>query len=453
MAEQVMPHDRETELNVLGTILRYNERWADVSDMLVPAAFYDIQLEAVFRCAVGVIEGGGITDVNSVAAYAAEHHIRDVERHQIAQVLPCCSELTFMQDVARLLHMMRQRSLWTMFTGARDRILSPSADIEAETSAVIESLRTLSTDPQDGGIASFGDALAELRGIAAANMEGRHEYLRTGFRLIDGHYVLRPRTLTILAAFTSVGKSALAMNISVAVAQTGIPVAYYSGEMGKSELAARCVSYGSHLPPARILNTALRDLEMQRLDSTMETMRELPIYIDEEVGRTYQRTLRSIRKMVKRRGVRLAVIDYLQIYTQTGETAEASLAQMAREAKNIAVELDIAVLVLSQLNRSDRHPNIRMLRGSGQIEESADNVLLIDRPAAYPDSGMRYEGDFATESVVGTAKLILAKGRGVGTGTALVGFDGEHVRFYEINRQQKQLPFEPSDEEVDWENM
>ena len=148
--------------------------------------------------------------------------------------------------------------------------------------------------------------------------------------------------------------------------------------------------------------------------------------------------------MVKSKGVKLAVIDYLQIYTQTSDSAEASLAYMARAAKNIAKEIAIPVILLSQLNRSAAHPSIKMLRGSGQIEESADNIVLIDRPEAYPDNNLKYEGEFADASTHGTAKLILAKGRGVGTGCRLVGFEGRYTQFYELsdtNRKEDDEPF------------
>jgi replicative DNA helicase len=116
----------------------------------------------------------------------------------------------------------------------------------------------------------------------------------------------------------------------------------------------------------------------------------------------------------------------------------------------VAKELGIAIILISQLNRSALHPSIKMLRGSGQIEESADNVVLIDRPEAYPDNKVtKYEGEFKNVSIKNTAKLILAKGRGVGTGSALVGFNGVKTQFYEIEQteagnyqeQTEALPF------------
>ena len=109
---------------------------------------------------------------------------------------------------------------------------------------------------------------------------------------------------------------------------------------------------------------------------------------------------------------------------------EASLAQMARQAKNIARETGTAVVLLSQLNRSGTKPALNMMRGSGQIEESADNIVLIDRPKAYDTSDT---GD------IQDAKLILAKGRGVGSGE-------RDVNFYKFTTTFKDK-YTPADEE------
>ena len=271
-------------------------------------------------------------------------------------------------------------------------------------------------------------------------MTGNRTCLTTGFSLFDDYFLLRPTTLTVIAAFTSVGKSALAMNISKNVAMHGYGVAYYSLEMGKAELASRGISKDVGVPASIIVNRKLTEQQMMRFREAVESCSGLPIFIDERSTVSFDRTVRSIRTMVKTKGIKLAVIDYLQIYTQVSDNAEASLAYMARAAKNIAKECGIAVILLSQLNRSGSHPSIKMLRGSGQIEESADNIVLIDRPEAYPDNSVKkYEGEFENEPVEGTAKFMLVKGRGVGTGCSLVGFDGRYTQFYELAKNNDLL--------------
>ena len=170
--------------------------------------------------------------------------------------------------------------------------------------------------------------------------------------------------------------------------------------------------------------------------------KDLPIFYDDKSTTDFNRTMRSIRKMVKMKKVRLVVIDYLQIYSQVSDDVEKSISYMARTAKNVAKEMGIAIILISQLNRSALHPSMKMLRGSGQIEESADNVILIDRPEAYPDNKVtKYEGDFKNVTIHNTAKLILSKGRGIGTGSCIVGFNGSEVRFFDVEKPEDGAKF------------
>ena len=271
----------------------------------------------------------------------------------------------------------------------------------------------------------------------------------TGFRLFDEKYILRPQTLTVVAAFPAVGKSALALNIAEAVARKGNAVAYYSLEMSKSELASRAISEAMNTPAYVIMNKPLNDTQLQSLREVIGRFKDLPIYFDDRSTVSFDRVIRSIRKLAKSKGIKLAIIDYLQIFNQSAaDDEERGMSYMARQCKNIAKETGVAVIALSQLNRSELHPSLRNLRGSGQIEESADNVVLIDRPEAYPDNKVtKYQGEFKDASIHNTAKLILAKGRGVGTGSTLVAFNGRHTRFAEIEKreeykeQNEDLPF------------
>jgi replicative DNA helicase len=151
--------------------------------------------------------------------------------------------------------------------------------------------------------------------------------------------------------------------------------------------------------------------------------------------------------LAKTKGIKLAVIDYLQIYTQGSDDTEKETAYMARAAKNIAKETGIAIVVLSQLNRNGLHPSIKMLRGSGQIEESADNIVLIDRPEAYPDNKVtKFEGKYKESSIKGTAKLILAKGRGTKTDSYIVSFNGEFTRFADIQKPTENKVYEQTED-------
>lgn len=442
---QLQPHDENTEVAVLATLIRHNEKFSEYSDQLNVDVFFSERNQSIYQCVSGVITDGQVADVNALVNYANTHEtVCKLDSSDFLGLVKFVSLETIEQDVQRLRKMWKQRKLWVQLQLASQSILDPMGDFDEVVNDTMNVLGEIQSDTTDSGIYSFDESVDELKELVSDNAQGKRSSLKTGFKLFDERFLLRPTTLTIIAAFTGVGKSSIAMNIATNTAKVGNGVGYYSLEMGKSELAARAISGKAGLSSSVIVNCKLSEFQLQQFDKAIGETQGLPIYIDERATVSFDNTIRSIRTLVRTKGIKLAVIDYLQIYSQVGENTEASLAYMARAAKNIAKECKIAVILLSQLSRGQAHPNIKQLRGSGQIEESADNIVLIDRPEAYPDSSIRYEGDFSDQDTHGTAKLILAKGRGVGTGNALVGFDGRLTQFYELDNKPQvddNMPF------------
>ena len=446
-----MPHDTETECAVLSTLIHYNDMMAKYSDLLDVCLFYYAKEQAIFRCVEGVISGGGITDMNSLYAYAQSHDVGyDLMRNDFVEIISCGSRITLEQDIMRLRDMGQRRECWRMLQLYSQSILDMTNDMEKKVEECMRSVVELQRNVSTSDVSDMTDALEDVGTMVDENQQGKRTFLRTGFHLFDEYYLLRPGTLTVIAAFTSVGKSALAMNITEAVACQGVACAYYSLEMSKSELAARMIAKQVGVPASVIMNRRLNDTQMECFKAAQMAYSKLPIYFDDRSTVDFNRTMRSIRKLAMTKQIRLAVIDYLQIYAQVKDDAEESISYMARTAKNVAMETGVPIIILSQLNRSGLHPTIKMLRGSGQIEESADNVVLIDRPESYPDNKVtRYEGEFKNASIKGTAKLILSKGRGVGTCSELVAFSAKETRFSDIRQaeaghyeeQDEQLPF------------
>ncbi len=448
LAEQLpQPHDLETERSVLSSLMMYNGNLDKYGDILNVDLFYYEKEKAIYRTVSGVIHEGHITDVNSLYSYTQSHDVRyQLERSDFVNLVSYWNKLTIEQDVYRLRDMSRRRKMWLMLQEASQCVFDMTNDYDETVNQLASNIGELHSQTSAEEVASFGDALNEIQEIADGNLSGKSQALITGFALFDNHYLLRPQTLTVIAAFPAVGKSALALNIAEAVARQGVPSAYYSMEMGKSELVSRAISEQMDLPAYVIMNKPLNDVQRENLSKVIKSNSRLPIYFDDRATVSFDRVIRSIRTLVKTNGIKLAIIDYLQIFNQTSDDEEKGMSYMARMCKNIAKETNISVIVLSQLNRSALHPSLRMLRGSGQIEESADNVVLIDRPEAYPDNNVtKYEGEFAKSSIVNTAKLILAKGRGVGVGSSLVAFNGRHTRFSDIKKPEGGSSYEHDD--------
>ena len=442
--QQVQPHNDETEIAVLATLMRYNEKFNEYSDILTAEMFYQEKNQSIYQCIAGVITENKVSDIKALLDYAKTHElVYPLDETCFLEIVQFVSVDTLEQDILRLRNMWKKRELWVQLQLASQKVLDPMENLDEVVHNAMNSLGDVQSDTADNGIYSFDDSIDELIEIVNDNAQGKKKSLTTGFKLFDDYFLLRPTTLTIIAAFTGVGKSSLAMNIATKVAGEGKPTAYYSLEMGKSELAARAISGKAGISSSVIVNCKLESFQLQQFDRAIGETKGLPIYIDERATISFDNTVRSIRTLVRTKGIKLAVIDYLQIYSQVGDNVESSLAYMARAAKNIAKECKIAVILLSQLSRGKEHPDIKQLRGSGQIEESADNFVLIDRPEVYPNSSIKYEGDFSDQDTHGTAKLILAKGRGVGTGNALVGFDGRFTQFYELDNKPQVEDYTP----------
>ena len=164
---------------------------------------------------------------------------------------------------------------------------------------------------------------------------------------------------------------------------------------------------------------------------------DLPIYFDDSSTTSAEAIFTSMRASSKKYGIKLFIIDYLQILSSIKSVSDQQsfLGEVSRKLKNLAKELNVNVTVLSQLarNNQDPMPTLDRLRASGQIAEASDTVLLIWRPSLYGKTS--YKGSNAP--VDGTAEIIIAKGRNVGTWSFIVGFDPSTTNFYDISTEQR----------------
>jgi replicative DNA helicase len=253
----------------------------------------------------------------------------------------------------------------------------------------------------------------------------------TGFRPLDKRSGgLQTSDLIIVAAETSQGKTSFAIKLAM---NCGCPIAFYSMEMKKEQIAARMISISSGVPANEILYSKLDGGQIQQIDRGVAKVENLPVYFDDRSTSNIETILSSIRMMKIKYGIKGVVVDYLQILNvnMKGSNKEQQMGDVARRLKNIAKELDIWVIALSQLNRDAQNPvpSLARLRDSGQIAEAADMVILIYRPEVY---GKRYPEEFSDKATIGTAMIDVAKGRNVGLMKFIVGFRKENTSFYDL---------------------
>lgn len=252
------------------------------------------------------------------------------------------------------------------------------------------------------------------------------EGIRTGFHDLD-HYFrgLKNGNMYVLAARPSIGKTSLAMNIAdhVAVVE-GLPVGVFSLEMTKQQLTMRMMAARSRIN----LSRQLLDEDTIPLTNAGGRLSKAPIHIDDTPGLSIMQLRARARRMVQRYGVKLFVIDYLQLMnngSRRGEKREQEISQVSNGVKAMAKELDVPVIVLSQLNRDieknkNRKPMLSDLRDSGSIEQDADGVMMLYNQKSDEEN---------ENSTIIPVNCLIAKNRGGATGEVHLTFFKEFTRF------------------------
>lgn len=225
---------------------------------------------------------------------------------------------------------------------------------------------------------------------------------------------LQPSDLVILAGRTSMGKTSLALTIGRnSSVDFKVPVAIFSLEMSNQQITARAASMESSISSKKILNQKLEHYEINELRESIEKVYNSKLFIA-NCSNKIQNILSSMIGYILKEGVRLFIVDYLQLVTLNlkGISREQEVGQISRIFKNFAKENNVCIIALSQLKRGEngaKEPSLSDLRDSGQIEEAADVVMFIHRPEYYNIDTFE-DG----ESSHGKAELIIAKGRNIG---------------------------------------
>ena len=259
----------------------------------------------------------------------------------------------------------------------------------AQTKVFAAIQNNVKRDVQDIGsiINSVLDNLQELQGITGPSG------VPSGFPSIDRvTQGWQKSDLIILAARPSVGKTAFSLNIARnAAVDHKMPVAFFSLEMSADQLGKRLITTESGLTGDKIKGgTKLQDYEWVQLENTLKNLAKAPLYIDDTPGIPIMEFRTKAKRLVKQKGVRLIVVDYLQLMQGPAELRgmrEQEVAAISRTLKATAKELNIPIIALSQLSRNavqrtggTGKPQLSDLRESGSIEQDADMVIFIHRP-------------------------------------------------------------------------
>lgn len=253
--------------------------------------------------------------------------------------------------------------------------------------------------------------------------------------------------LVILAGRPAMGKTAAAISMAMSPAiENNIPVLLFSLEMSASQVVSRMQSFLSGVNVGNIVKKKLTVDEISKISQLGQDLNEAPIYIDDTPNLSILDLKGKARKLVKEKGVKLILIDYLQLMRSGVKTnsRENEIAEISRGLKAIAKELDVPVIALSQLSRavetrsSDKKPQLSDLRESGQIEQDADMVIFCYRPEYYQIE--EYEVGGETFNTTGLFMFIVAKHRNGELGEIPLTFIHEQTKL--VNYVNNPSPFE-----------
>ncbi len=229
------------------------------------------------------------------------------------------------------------------------------------------------------------------------------------------------------------GKSALALCIAMNVAMREVPVAVFSLEMSREEVVTRLLCAKESVDSTRLRTGRLTDDDFARLSRAAASLDQKPIYVDDSPGLTVTEIRAKCRRLARRPGLGLVVVDYLQLMNvpRAGENRQQEIAAISRHLKNLARELDVPVIAVSQLNRSmetrqDKRPMLSDLRESGAIEQDADVVMFIYRHEYYHPEEQESRG---------VAEINIAKHRQGATAKIEMLFRPEFTSFAGITRR------------------
>lgn len=257
--------------------------------------------------------------------------------------------------------------------------------------------------------------------------------------------------LIIVAARPAMGKTAFVMKCARnAAVEFNKPVAVFSIEMSKRELAYRMISDETEISLDNIQKRRLSDYEKLRLKTATEKLRRSPLHVDDTPALSIEIFRSKCIRLKKKFDIQLIIIDYLQLMTISGKKTgnrEQEISKISAALKSIAKELNVPVIALSQLSRAvesrpgmGKRPMLSDLRESGSIEQDADMVLMLYRPEYYD---ITEDGD--GNSVIGLTELICAKYRHGATGTVKLKFIGKYTRFTDwIDKPIDEYKIQPS---------
>ena len=438
------PQNLEMEAAVIGAVMIEQDAYSQVCEILTPEAFYDHRHKVIYEAvrALNVqqkpIDMLTVTDelesTDKLEEAGGPFYIT-----QLAGNVTSSAHIVYHAQIIKQKHMARQ--LITFASRVLDGAFDPMSDIGELMQSVEAELFQISQTNMKGTAQQINPAIQEAIKMLkdAAAMDGGLSGLTSGFPSLDKMTNgWQNSDLIIFAARPAMGKTALVLSMMKKMAcDNQIPVALFSLEMATVQLVRRLLGNVCEISGEKLRNGQLAPHEWAQFDARVNQLIDAPVYVDDTSGLSIFELRTKARRLVREHGVRMIMIDYLQLMTASGMnygSRQEEVSMISRNLKGLAKELNIPIIALSQLNRGvegregleGKRPQLSDLRESGAIEQDADIVCFIHRPEYY-----HIYQDEKGRDLRGKAQIIIAKHRNGAVGDVTLTFRGEFARFEE----------------------
>jgi len=478
-ALQTLPQNIEAEAALLGALMIDNRLVEDVQLKLRPEHFFEPLHGRIYESILRMTDNNRVANpVTLRPLFDADEAMKEVGGPAyLAQLTGSGAAIIGARDFAAQIY---DLALLRALVGVGRDLVEGALDT-SEAIAPLEQIEKAETElykvAEEGGVEgkakSFADAskLALEMAERALNSGGHLSGFTTGLNSMNTKIGgMHKSDLVIVAGRPGMGKSALGTNMAVAAAQrflrdaedgiapeksAGAPVVLFSLEMSADQLATRILAEQSGITSENLRTGRITQHEFRDLARAAAELQSLPLYIDDTPGLTIAALRTRARRLKRQKGIGMVVVDYLQLLQGTGrgnDNRVQEISEISRGLKQLAKELDVPVIGLSQLSRAveqreDKRPQLSDLRESGSIEQDADIVLFIYREDYYvkgvevemptpeeavanPDKAAKYsDWKQKFDDVAGKAEIIVAKQRHGSTGIVRVRFDGRTTKF------------------------
>ena len=430
--DRLPPHSREAECCLLGSLLRNSHLVDEVANYIRASDFYVYAHVKIFESIQTLKSGNSEVDVALLGSYLMEQKLLE----EIGGVpylfnlwdnAPSAANVRYYADLVRGKAIVRNliHACGEVQQDAFNEALPPQELLDSAERRILEIAELGLT----GDTATLGEAIQDAYHRLDFRRKQGDEIsgIRSGFVDLDNLTAgFQDRELIIIAARPSVGKTAFALNLlRNVVVEDRMPALFVSLEQAKIELAERLLCCQARIDSYKLRRGHLNEEETHRLIEAGSILSEAPLFIDDTPAQNMLRIAANARRLKRRHGLKLVVIDYLQLIDTDNkrDSRQEQVASISRRLKTLARELHLPVVALAQVNRGsedrqDHRPRLSDLRESGAIEQDADTVMLLHRPD-YHEPGQQE----------GLIEVIIGKQRNGPTGEVNLMYVKQFMRF------------------------